>query len=170
MKKIHLPLGALLALSIFTACGNNEPAATTETTTETTTTTEPAVKEVTLNVTGDDQMKFNTTELRVKPGQQVTIILKNIGKLPKESMGHNLVILQPYTDIEDFSKKAQSAGLDKDYIPESEAEKIVIHTKLLGAGESDTITFTAPDEGEYDFICSFPGHHMSMKGKFIVAP
>ncbi len=169
MKKIHLPLGALLALSILTACGNNEPAAnTTETTTETT--AEPAVKEVTLNVTGNDQMKFSTTELRVKPGQKVTIVLQNVGTLSKESMGHNLVILQPYTDIEDFAKKAQSAGLDKGYIPESEAEKIVIHTKLLGPGETDTITFTAPDEGEYDFICSFPGHHMSMKGKFIVAP
>ena len=38
------------------------------------------------------------------------------------------------------------------------ADKVIAKTKLVGAGESDTITFTAPAAGVYDYICTFPAH------------
>ena len=43
------------------------------------------------------------------------------------------------------------------------------YTKMLGGGESDTITFDAPEPGTYIFICSFPGHYQLMMGEFIVS-
>ena len=55
-----------------------------------------------------------------------------------------------------------------DHIPAGSEAQIVAHTKMLGGGESDVITFTAPAAGEYEFLCSFPGHFAMMKGKFIV--
>ena len=45
---------------------------------------------------------------------------------------------------------------------------MVAHTKLLGGGESDEITFTAPAAGEYPFICTFPGHFAIMQGVMTV--
>jgi len=39
----------------------------------------------------------------------------------------------------------------------------------VGGGESDTIEFEAPPEGEYDYICSFPGHYQQMQGKLVVS-
>jgi azurin len=37
---------------------------------------------------------------------------------------------------------------------------VLAHTKLLGPGESETVTFNAPFiPGEYPFFCSFPGHY-----------
>ena len=50
----------------------------------------------------------------------------------------------------------------------SKGDEVIVHTKMLGGGESDTITFIAPENGFYTYICSFPGHWGLMKGKLIV--
>lgn len=122
---------------------------------------------VTLEITGDDAMKFDKSELRAKAGQKVTLTLHHSGKLSKEAMGHNVVILKPGTDIAAFAAKAVDAKAN-DYFPESEAASVIAHTKIIGGGESVTIEFTAPEAGTYPFICSFPGHYGFMKGDFIV--
>lgn len=43
----------------------------------------------TVEITGDDFMKFNITSFEAKPRQKVTVRLKNIGELPKEATAHN---------------------------------------------------------------------------------
>ncbi|MDN5202542.1 azurin [Fulvivirgaceae bacterium BMA10] len=118
-----------------------------------------------LVINSNDQMRYDQEELRVKAGATVELTLNHTGELAKEVMGHNLVILKPGTDITAFAQKAIAAK-DTEYIPEG--DEIIIHTKLIGGGESTTITFTAPAAGTYDFICTFPGHYALMKGKFIV--
>lgn len=118
-------------------------------------------------VTGNDLMKFNRSKITVNAGQKVELTLKHIGKMPLEAMGHNLVILKKGTDVATFAENAITAK-DNGYIPVGTTD-VIVHTKMLGGGESDTITFTAPTEkGEYDFICSFPGHYGMMRGKFVV--
>lgn len=112
-----------------------------------------------IEITANDQLKFSTTELHVKAGEKVTLTLRNIGTMPKESMGHNFVLLKDGTDLAAFAKEAISAP---EHIPANDPA-VVVHTKLLGPGESDTIEFTVP-AGDYIFICSFPGHYMSMMG------
>lgn len=127
----------------------------------------PAGEGVTLEITGNDVMKFDKTELRAKAGQKVTLTLHHSGKLSKEAMGHNVVILNAGTDVAAYAAKAVEAKAN-DYFPESEAANVVAHTKIIGGGESVTIEFTAPAAGTYPFICSFPGHYGFMKGDFIV--
>jgi azurin len=83
-------------------------------------------------------------------------------------MGHNLVVLAPGTDGAQFAAAAQTAA-DSEYIPSSQKDKIVVHTKLLGPGESDSITFKAEKAGTYPYLCSFPAHYMvGMKGVIVV--
>jgi len=55
-------------------------------------------------------------------------------------------------------------------VPVEMSDVIIAHTKLLGPGESDTITFKAPTKkGRYVFLCSFPGHYqIGMKGYMVV--
>ncbi len=120
-----------------------------------------------LEITGNDIMRYDKTELRAKAGQKVKLTLHHAGKLAKEAMGHNIVILKPGTDIAAFTAKAIGAKAT-DYFPESEAGNVIAHSKLIGGGESTTIEFTAPAAGTYPFICSFPGHSAFMKGDFIV--
>ncbi len=160
----------LATLSLLIACGGKEEKKKEDSsikigTTEETKKEDPKSVEVTL--TGNDMMKFNKSEIKVKAGQEVTLILSHIGKLDMKVMGHNFVLLKPGVSIQEFSIKASNAGEDADWIPEEGAE-VIVHTKMLGGGESDSITFTAPEKGTYDFICSFPGHSAMMKGKFIV--
>lgn len=117
-------------------------------------------------ITGDDQMKFNLKEIKVKAGQKVKLTLKHIGKLEENVMGHNFVLLKKGTDIPQFAQKASSAK-DNDYIPQ-DTDRVIAHTEMIGGGEEASIEFTAPASGTYDFICSFPGHYVQMQGKFIV--
>jgi azurin len=127
-------------------------------------TTEKSQNEVL--ITGNDMMKYNLKEIRVKAGEPVTLTLKHVGKLDIKVMGHNWVLLKQGTDLVGFAAKA-SAAVNNDYIPEG-SEDIIAHTKLLGGGQSDTITFDAPAPGTYQFLCSFPGHFAMMQGTFIV--
>lgn len=115
----------------------------------------------------DDNMKFNAKEVKVKAGMPLELTLKHTGKAPKSTMGHNVVILQPDVVVSDFVNRANAAEAT-DYIPEELAGQIIIHTKMLGGGESDTKTFTFEKPGTYTFLCTFPGHSMIMKGKFVV--
>lgn len=118
----------------------------------------------TVVITGNDQMRFDLDEIRVKAGEQVTLTLKNTGVLSKEAMGHNWVLLKPGTDVAAFAMEAMS-NKQNEFIPAS-SSAVVAHTKLLGPSESDTITFTV-EKGEYEYICSFPGHYGIMRGRLI---
>lgn len=119
----------------------------------------------TIVINSDDQMKFDLSEIKVKAGEKIKLTLNHTGKLPKNAMGHNFVLLTKGTDVTTFSQAAMNAK-DTEYIP---AKGVLAHTNLIGGGESTTVEFTAPAKGTYDFICSFPGHYAMMKGKFIVA-
>lgn len=125
-------------------------------------------KEVT--ITANDQMKYDVTAFEVKAGQKVTLTFKNIGTLPKTAMGHNFVLLKQGTDVTTFANAAMAHAAEG-YIPPDMVGMagVIAFTKLLGPGESDTITFNAPVEGVYDYICTFPGHViLGMRGKMTV--
>lgn len=167
MKKLFkISFLALAATFALQSCGGKTTEKTEETVTEE---MYPEAEETTSNeitIESNDAMQFSTNELRVKAGE-ITLTLKHTGKMEKAVMGHNLVVLKIGTDVNTFGAKAAEAK-DTDYIPASESAAIVAHTKLIGGGESDTVTFTISEPGTYDYICSFPGHLALMKGKLIV--
>lgn len=119
---------------------------------------------VDITIESSDQMKFNLSEIRVESGQTITLTLVHTGSLPKIAMGHNWVLLERGTDIRSFALGAMKSK-DNQYLPDN---GYIVATDLIGGGEQTTITFTAPSSGEYDFICSFPGHYGLMKGKLVV--
>ncbi|OBX25341.1 azurin [Gelidibacter algens] len=120
-----------------------------------------------VSIEGNDQMKFNKDEIRVKAGQTVKLTLTHVGKMDKAVMGHNWALLTQDADMAAVGQAAAAAA-DNDYIPEDMSDKIIVYTKMLGGGESVTIEFEAPAAGTYTFMCTFPGHYALMNGKFIV--
>lgn len=153
---------ALLTTSLFiTGCGEKSDSGTSAGTTAS-----PAF-DGSVTIEGNDLMKFNLAEFTVVSGTEVKLTLNNAGKMPKQAMGHNLVILKSEADVQPFAA-ASPAAIATEYIPEEHKDKMIAHTKLLGPGESDTITFTAPAPGKYPYICSFPGHFALMRGNMIV--
>ena len=124
-------------------------------------------KEIAIIINSDDfSMKFDKKEIIAFIGQKITLTLNHTGKLDKLVMGHNFVLLKKGVNTNEFGIKASSEK-ENEYIPDG-GNQVIAHTKLIGGGETDTITFDAPEKGTYEFICSFPGHYMSMKGKLII--
>lgn len=179
MKKLFLAPAFAVVLFLASCGGGNESnESTTTTDTEATAPQEeeapgadiPGINDVQVTdhivLTGDDQMKYDKTLFKVKAGQDVKLSFKNIGKLPAAAMSHNVVILQQGTDVQAFGEAAVAAKAN-DHIPQDMISDVIAHTKLLGPGESDEITFKLPDTGVYDFICTFPGHFATMRGKIV---
>ena len=115
-----------------------------------------------LTIQADDKMRYDVTAFDASPGQKISVTIKNVGTTPKFSMGHNFVLLDRIINTGNI----QSAFLDKasteashEYVPQG-AKEVLAHSKLLGPGESDVVTFNAPYvPGEYLYVCSFPGHY-----------
>jgi azurin len=128
-----------------------------------------AAKNCTLNIEGNDLMKFNVTELKVPADcTDVEVVLKHVGKLPKAAMGHNWVLTKT-ADMQAVANAGVSAGLEKEYLPAAD-KRIVAHTKVIGGGESTSVKFKTSQltkGGDYTFFCSFPGHSALMKGKLV---
>lgn len=120
-----------------------------------------------IEITANDQMKFNVTSIEAKAGEQLKVVLTNVGTLPKEAMGHNWVLLKAGVDVTAFATASMTAK-DTDYIAPAKKDDVIAHIPVLGPKKSADVTFTAPAPGEYTFICSFPGHYMLMKGTLTV--
>ncbi len=130
-----------------------------------------AAGDQTVSVSANDQMKFDTTDISAAVGQTIVLTLTNDGSLPKAAMAHNIVVLKPGTDVAAFIAAASAAPrAASDYLPDgAQADQILVHTKLLGPGEEDTISFTPSAAGVYEYVCTFPGHTAAgMRGKIIV--
>jgi azurin len=111
-----------------------------------------------VEMTGNDRMKYNLETFSVPAGSLVRLNFRNVGKMPKAVMGHNVVFLEADVDSNTFATAA-AAARDNQYIPVQFEDQILAHTNLLGSGESETIEFTAPNaSGDYEFLCSFPAH------------
>ena len=64
-----------------------------------------------------------------------------------------------------LDKKPLVAGANAtNALPDSVKGDVIAATKLLGPAESETISFTAPEPGDYEYVCTFPGHFAMMRG------
>ncbi len=121
-----------------------------------------------VSIDANDAMQFSSKTLSVPAScKEVTLTLNHTGKMPAQSMGHNVVITD--TDkVQAVGTEGMSAGLENNYIKPND-ERVYASTKVIGGGESTSITFNtekmSPD-GDYSFFCSFPGHWAIMQGKF----
>ncbi|MBI4624035.1 MAG: azurin [Verrucomicrobia bacterium] len=171
MKTRLLLLTPIIAALIASGCAKKEtaPAAASAAPAAKATPAAPAPKAGprVIEITGNDQMKFSLTTIEAKAGEELKVVLTNVGMMPKEAMGHNWVLLKAGSDGMAFSTAAMAAK-DTDYIPAALKGQIIAHTALIGPRKSDEVTFTVPPAGEYPFLCSFPAHFMvGMKGTLI---
>ncbi len=105
-------------------------------------------------------LKYDTTLLTVKAGERVRLVFRNT-----DDMLHNWVLCAPGRG-QAVGEAAMALGLDgnaKNFVPDT--DDVLYHTALVLPDASDTIFITAPaTPGDYDFVCTFPGHAALMKG------
>jgi glucose/arabinose dehydrogenase/azurin/lysophospholipase L1-like esterase len=129
-----------------------------------------ALREVGVNVyilnTVREQMRYDQARMVVEAGKPFEIIFKNLDAMP-----HNLVVIMPGTR----DKVGQAALImppkpdadGKAYVPKDKA--VLAATKLVDPGQQETLLMTAPAEpGDYEYVCTFPGHYVIMWGKLVV--
>jgi azurin len=153
-------LFAFAILAFLTGCGPKDNSAPTAA---------PAAGPREIDITAGDTMKFSVTSIEASPGEDLDVVLTNIGTIPVEVMGHNWVLLKAGSDPAAFSTAA-AAAKETDYIPPALKDEIIAHIDVLGPRKSGEVRFKAPSvPGTYPFLCSFPAHYFSgMKGTLVV--
>ncbi len=115
-----------------------------------------------------EQMRYDTTRIVVEKGKPFEIIVENMDAMP-----HNLVIVdggarQAVAEAVQTDRPDKHDKKGRAYVPEKD-RRVHEATKLIEPGQKETIKWTAPNrEGEYEYVCTFPGHWMIMWGKIIV--
>ncbi|HET7663929.1 MAG TPA: azurin [Rhodanobacteraceae bacterium] len=120
-------------------------------------------------IEGNDMMQYDKSEIVVpKSCSTFTVTLKHTGKLPRAAMGHDWVLTTKANEKAVLADAAK-AGLANGYLKPGD-KRVIAHTKLIGGGESDSVTFktSALKNGPFVFFCSFPGHETMMHGTLTV--
>ena len=121
-----------------------------------------------LEITANDQMQYDKQTLSVPAScKQLTVTLHHAGKLPREAMGHNWVLVSA-ADFNAVANAGAAAGLANDYVQPSD-KRVLAHTKTIGGGQSASVTFPTSllkAGGDYRYLCTFPGHDVLMHGTF----
>jgi len=111
-----------------------------------------------------ERMMYDVTKLTVKPGRKVSLTFANVDFMP-----HNILLVRP-GKADEVGLKAialGARGFEVGFVPES--QDILWSSRLVDHGDEQVIEFTAPtEEGAYPYICSFPGHHLIMRGTLFV--
>jgi azurin len=114
----------------------------------------------TVSVQGVEGLKFSLPSFDVKPGARVKLDFANTS-----DMLHNLVVVRPGTGTK-VGEAALRLGLDGqklDYVPKT--DDVLFNTSLLEPQKVESIYFVAPTApGEYQYVCTFPGHYVTMQG------
>jgi glucose/arabinose dehydrogenase/azurin len=120
--------------------------------------------DITITIGVKPGLKYDLESFNIKPNDRVKLELVNT-----DDMQHNLVVTLPGS-ADMVGKTALSLGIDgteKNWVPD--LKEILFHTKIVPPGSTEVIYFVAPStEGDYEYVCTYPGHYLSMRGKMKV--
>lgn len=107
-----------------------------------------------------EKMRYDVTEITVKAGKKLRVTFANADFMP-----HNIVFVKPGTadKVGMAAMQLGAKGFEMQFVPEN--ENIIIASRLVDNGKDQVLAFTAPaTPGDYQFVCTFPGHHLLMRG------
>ena len=126
--------------------------------------------DVIFTLTGNDAMQYSQKMFETTAPANVTVHFKNVGKMPKQSMGHNFVLLKAGRNPLEFAGKCLSEGAkaENEFLPESLRGDVLAYTKILGPDEEETLVVKLDKPGTYSYVCTFTGHGAIMRGEIVV--
>lgn len=105
-------------------------------------------------------LQYDRNDMMVKAGSRIKWTFVN-----RDDMLHNLVVVKPgqATEVGNAALELGLKGERMGYVPDS--DQVLYHSGLVQPGTSETIYLYAPEEpGTYEYVCTFPGHHLVMRG------
>jgi azurin len=118
------------------------------------------------------QMKYDVHSFSIKPNAKIKLVFQNPDDLP-----HNLIICTPgKTKGKDKGKELVDAvtqlgdkGVEQNWEPTGHP-RMLHSTGMVEPKKTKTIYFKAPkEEGNYPYVCTFPGHFQLMNGMMVVS-
>ena len=116
----------------------------------------------TFDIDAGDTVAFNVKNLEAEAGSKITVNLSN----KSTDKRFNWVLVKPGKMLRVVTD-GQSEGETNGYIKPND-ENVVAHTRMIGPGETDILTFDAPTAGEYQFISTFPGYYTRLNGTLVI--
>ncbi len=113
-----------------------------------------------------EEFKFDQSKLSAKAGTVVALIFKNTAKTP--GLQHNWVLVKAGTK-DQVATAGTAAGPTNNWVPQKD-DRVIAYTKQIDPGKTGEVQFTAPAAGTYQFVCTFPGHNITMFGEFTATP
>ncbi len=113
-----------------------------------------------------EKMQYDIKAFTVKAGKRIKLTFANPDFMP-----HNIVFVQPKSADQIAMKAIQlgAQGFTKQFLPDD--NRILAAGKLLDHNTEEVLEFTAPTKpGDYEYVCTFPGHHFLMRGIMKVRP
>ena len=107
-------------------------------------------------------MKFDKKEIEAKAGEQLAIAFTNNDP---DGLMHNLAVIKPGTrqNILEATIALGSKAIEKNFVPDSPA--LLGSTPQVAPGRRFTLYLTLPaTPGDYEFVCTYPGHGQLMWG------
>ncbi len=155
--KNHIPISLLLvALLALAACGggsSSQRVAAAEANQ-----TQAAVSKESIEVVMNDIYYGDSNDNATNPpvwtvtsGTDVSVNMDNKGVLE-----HNWAIVKLGEQVSAMYDEADDQA------------KLLFNAGVLAGGQKETVDFTAPLPGEYQLICTVPGHSQVMQGKLVV--
>lgn len=124
-----------------------------------------------VDIEASDRIAFNTHLIEVdRDCREFTVHLHHTGRLEHTRMGHNWVLARA-REQQAVANAGLLGGFGHSFVRPGDA-RVIASTRLLGGGESDSVTFPVDllEDGEdYVFFCSFPGHTALMRGTLRLA-
>ena len=113
------------------------------------------------------QMKYDLQSFSVKPNAKIKIIFRNPDSLP-----HNLIFCTPGKkkggdrgqEVIDAVHKLGDKGVEMEWEPKGHP-RILASSGMVQPGKEKTFFLKTPKkEGDFPYICTFPGHYQLMNG------
>jgi putative heme-binding domain-containing protein len=126
-----------------------------------------SAKKLTLNAAAG--LQYKPRRRRIEPGARVALTFHNTDP----SMPHNVVVVKA-DQVQSFGEQSMvlatnPRAIATHYVPDDPAE--ICFSPILNPGDQYTVYFEAPQqEGEYRFLCTYPGHWRVMQGSLFVLP
>lgn len=116
--------------------------------------------DVRIQLATEPGLRYDQEVISVKTGSRIAFTFNN-----DDDMVHNVVVTEPGM-ADEVGVAAMNLGLDADaleYVPGM--DEVLYHSSMLQPGAVETIYFKVPETpGDYQFVCTFPGHYITMRG------
>jgi azurin len=111
-----------------------------------------------------EAMRYDVTKLTVPAGKRVRLTFFN-----PDAMPHNWLLVRPgkADAVGEAAVALGARGFELNWVPPG--GDVLAATKLVDHNREEVLEFTAPaTPGDYPYVCSFPGHHLLMRGVLTV--